>query len=65
MNADPKIYVAGHRGLAGSALVRRLRAAGLNGNMMLLRLPALSEARGRLRQFQAQLDKLMNSLTIE
>jgi uncharacterized coiled-coil protein SlyX len=26
---------------------------------------ALSEARGRLRQFQAQLDKLMNSLTIE
>src|SRR5690606_15641345 len=25
---DAKIYVAGHRGLAGSALVRRLRAKG-------------------------------------
>jgi GDP-L-fucose synthase len=28
MNADAKIYVAGHRGLAGSALVRQLRAKG-------------------------------------
>jgi GDP-L-fucose synthase len=28
MKADAKIYVAGHRGLAGSALVRRLRAQG-------------------------------------
>lgn len=28
MNNDAKIYVAGHRGLAGSALVRRLEAAG-------------------------------------
>lgn len=28
MERDAKIYVAGHRGLAGSALVRRLRAAG-------------------------------------
>lgn len=28
MNTSDKIYVAGHRGLAGSALVRRLRAAG-------------------------------------
>jgi len=28
MNGDVKIYVAGHRGLAGSALVRRLRAKG-------------------------------------
>jgi GDP-L-fucose synthase len=28
MNPDSKIYVAGHRGLAGSALVRRLRAKG-------------------------------------
>ena len=26
MNKDAKIYVAGHRGLVGSALVRRLRA---------------------------------------
>jgi GDP-L-fucose synthase len=28
MTPDAKIYVAGHRGLAGSALVRRLQAAG-------------------------------------
>jgi GDP-L-fucose synthase len=28
MKLDSKIYVAGHRGLAGSALVRRLRAKG-------------------------------------
>ena len=28
MNQDSKIYVAGHRGLVGSAIVRRLRAAG-------------------------------------
>jgi GDP-L-fucose synthase len=28
MNHDSKIYVAGHRGLVGSALVRRLRALG-------------------------------------
>jgi GDP-L-fucose synthase len=30
MNRAAKIYVAGHRGLAGSALVRRLRASGRN-----------------------------------
>ncbi|MDP1733924.1 MAG: NAD-dependent epimerase/dehydratase family protein, partial [Sulfuritalea sp.] len=28
MNTDAKIYVAGHRGMVGSALVRRLRQAG-------------------------------------
>ena len=28
MNPDASIFVAGHRGLVGSALVRRLRAAG-------------------------------------
>jgi len=28
MNLSSKIYVAGHRGLLGSALVRRLRAGG-------------------------------------
>src|SRR6266436_6523236 len=28
MNLSSKIYVAGHRGLMGSALVRQLRAAG-------------------------------------
>ena len=29
MNPDSSIFVAGHRGLVGSAIVRRLRAAGL------------------------------------
>jgi len=33
MNRNAKIYVAGHQGLAGSALVRRLRAAGY-GNLL-------------------------------
>src|SRR4051812_44578716 len=28
MSPDSKIYVAGHRGLAGSAIMRRLRARG-------------------------------------
>ena len=28
MEKDSKIYVAGHRGLVGSAIVRRLRAEG-------------------------------------
>lgn len=30
MNPNARIYVAGHRGLAGSAIVRRLRAAGFD-----------------------------------
>ncbi len=30
MNKDSKIYVAGHRGLVGSAIVRKLRAEGCN-----------------------------------
>jgi GDP-L-fucose synthase len=34
MNRDAKIYVAGHQGLMGSALVRRLRALG-HGNLLL------------------------------
>jgi GDP-L-fucose synthase len=28
LQADSRIYVAGHRGLVGSAIVRRLQAAG-------------------------------------
>jgi len=28
MNKDEKIYVAGHRGMVGSAIVRRLESAG-------------------------------------
>jgi GDP-L-fucose synthase len=34
MRSDSRIYVAGHRGLAGSAIVRALRAAGY-GNLVL------------------------------
>ena len=30
MKADAKIFVSGHRGMAGSARVRRLRAGGHN-----------------------------------
>jgi GDP-L-fucose synthase len=38
LNLDSKIYVAGHRGLAGSAIVRALRAAGYRN--LLLRTSA-------------------------
>ncbi|MBF6907374.1 NAD-dependent epimerase/dehydratase family protein, partial [Acinetobacter baumannii] len=31
MNPDSRIYVAGHRGLVGSAIVRRLRREGYGG----------------------------------
>jgi GDP-L-fucose synthase len=34
LNVDDKIYVAGHRGLAGSAIVRRLQAAGHSSLLM-------------------------------
>jgi hypothetical protein len=34
MNGDAKIYVAGHQGLVGSALVRQLRALD-NGNILM------------------------------
>ena len=34
MNLDAKIYVAGHRGLVGSAIIRELRGAG-NRNIIL------------------------------
>mgnify|MGYP000046896627 CR=1 FL=1 len=30
MNKTPKIYVAGHRGMVGSAIVRKLHADGFN-----------------------------------
>ncbi|HZT55691.1 MAG TPA: NAD-dependent epimerase/dehydratase family protein, partial [Burkholderiaceae bacterium] len=34
MNSDARIFVAGHRGLVGSAVVRRLRALGYS-NLLL------------------------------
>ena len=39
MNTESKIYIAGHRGLVGSAIVRRLRAEGYQN----LLIPARSE----------------------
>ena len=40
MNKDAKIYVAGHRGLVGSAIVRRLLAAGYRSQSLVLRTHA-------------------------
>jgi GDP-L-fucose synthase len=40
MDSNAKIFVAGHKGLVGSAIVRRLRAAGCN-NLLLLERGAL------------------------
>src|SRR5882757_6628852 len=34
MNASPKIYVAGHRGMVGSAIVRTLRGQGHTNFLM-------------------------------
>ena len=55
MNPDSRIYIAGHRGLVGSAIVRRLQAAG-NTNL-LLRTHAeldLTDARATEAFFQAE-----------
>lgn len=45
MNKDSKIYIAGHRGLVGSALVRRLQAKGYNN--LLLRTHAELDLRNQ------------------
>ena len=37
MNTNDRIFVAGHRGLVGSAIVRRLEAAGANGVLLATR----------------------------
>jgi GDP-L-fucose synthase len=53
MRPDDRIFVAGHRGLVGSALVRRLRAAGHTG--LLLRTRAeldLTDARATAEFFE-------------
>ena len=55
MDKSAKIYVAGHRGLAGSALVRRLRAAGYEN--LVLRTHAeleLTDAAAVRRFFEAE-----------
>jgi GDP-L-fucose synthase len=44
MNNDARIYVAGHQGLVGSAVVRRLRALGY-GNLLLVRRDELELTR--------------------
>jgi GDP-L-fucose synthase len=54
MNHDSKIYVAGHRGLVGSALVRRLRALGFE-NLILRTHEELDLANhGAVKHFFAQ-----------
>jgi len=40
MNTTPKIYVAGHRGMVGSAIVRRLLADGVSGDALVTRTHA-------------------------
>ncbi|MGH7469602.1 MAG: GDP-L-fucose synthase family protein [Longimicrobiales bacterium] len=53
MKADDRIYVAGHRGMVGSALVRRLQADGFNN--LLLRTPEeldLTDQRATLEFFR-------------
>ncbi|MBL8315111.1 MAG: GDP-L-fucose synthase [Rubrivivax sp.] len=55
MHADSRIYIAGHRGLVGSAIVRRLLAAG--HNQLLLRTHAeldLTDAAATTAFFQAE-----------
>lgn len=55
MNPDSRIYVAGHRGLAGSALVRALRAKGFQN--IITRTHAeldLTDARATADFFQAE-----------
>jgi len=54
MNRDAKIYVAGHQGLVGSALVRQLRALD-NGNILLRSRQELDLTdQNRVREFFAQ-----------
>ncbi len=54
MNKDAKIYIAGHNGLVGSALVRRLHASGYNN--LVLRTHAELELRNQaaVQSFFAQ-----------
>lgn len=55
LQADSRIYVAGHRGLVGSAIVRRLQAAGHDG--LITRTHAeldLTDAQATQRFFEAE-----------
>jgi GDP-L-fucose synthase len=55
LNLDSRIYVAGHRGLAGSALVRQLRAKGYRNLILRTRAELdLIDAAATLRFFQAE-----------
>ena len=53
MRKNSKIYVAGHRGLVGSALVRRLLAAGHSPQSLVLRTHKELDLtdQGAVRQF--------------
>jgi len=55
MNQNARIHIAGHRGLVGSAIVRRLQAAGHTN--LLLRTHAeldLTDARATLAFYEAE-----------
>jgi GDP-L-fucose synthase len=54
MNHDSKIYVAGHRGLVGSALVRRLRALGFENLILRTHVELDLTNQDAVRQFFAQ-----------
>lgn len=51
MRSDTKIFVAGHRGLAGSALVRRLQARGFHNLVTRTRAELDLVDQGAVRQF--------------
>lgn len=54
MNLDSKIFVAGHRGMVGSALVRRLAAAGYGNVLVRSRTELDLLDQGAVRGFLAQ-----------
>lgn len=54
MNKDSKIYVAGHRGLVGSALVRQLAARGYNNLVMRTHAELDLTNQASVREFFAQ-----------
>jgi GDP-L-fucose synthase len=60
LQADSRIYVAGHRGLVGSAIVRRLQAAGHRA--LITRTHAeldLTDAQATQRFFEAELPEFV------
>lgn len=54
ITTDSKIYVAGHRGMVGSALVRRLRAGGFDNLVLRTRVELDLLDRSGVRAFMAE-----------